>query len=126
MGTTNGAPFGAEVALDSLQAFLTEPGDANLDERVDLSDFLILKAHFGHLDQGWEQGDFNGNGVPDLGDFAILKENFGYVRPESSVAAVPEPTSAWLAAVALVLLAGLRGRLPRGGVSAGRLVKTCR
>jgi hypothetical protein len=66
------------------------PGDANLDDLVDLQDFSILKEHFGQIGTFWEQGDFNDDGLVDLQDFSILKEHFGQSAP---LAAVPEPAT---------------------------------
>ncbi len=74
-------------------------GDANLDGRVDLADFAILKGNFGQAANGPAQGDFDVNGLVDLQDFTLLKQNFG------AVADVPEPTS-WVPA--LLAVASLR------------------
>ncbi|MFO0897737.1 MAG: PEP-CTERM sorting domain-containing protein [Pirellulales bacterium] len=65
------------------------PGDADLDGVVGLSDFAILKQHFGSGDR-FRTGDFDQNMKVDLSDFGILKANFG------TRAAVPEPASAVL------------------------------
>jgi hypothetical protein len=80
-------------------------GDANYDHVVDLSDFNILKTHFG-TGIKWTEGDFNDDLLVNLSDFSLLKTNFG----ESDGAAVPEPATlvlAWLATAALCPL--LRG-----------------
>jgi hypothetical protein len=76
------------------------PGDANLDGRVDLLDFDVLKAHFG---KGlfWYQGDFDGSHDVGLVDFGILKEHFG------QASSVPEPATCVLELGALVALAFL-------------------
>jgi plastocyanin len=52
-------------------------GDANLDERVNLTDFNILAANFGQSGRVWEQGDFNEDGTVNLNDFNLLAANFG-------------------------------------------------
>jgi len=52
------------------------PGDANLDDTVNLSDFTLLKSNFG-LAGAWGDGDFNDDGTVNLSDFTILKANFG-------------------------------------------------
>jgi hypothetical protein len=50
-------------------------GDANDDDQVNTSDFVILKATFG---KGCgDRADFIGNCVVDLIDFGLLKVNFG-------------------------------------------------
>jgi hypothetical protein len=99
-------------------------GDANLDGRVDLDDFGVLKANFAMPNRGWRDGDFNGNTVPDLDDFGILKANFGKGMA-GGAAAVPEPAGGHLALGALagvalarwlaqgrIRSAGCRGLLP--------------
>jgi hypothetical protein len=87
------------------------PGDANFDGRVDLSDFGLLKAHFGS-GRYRNQGDFDGDGQVNLSDFGLLKANFG----KGGAAAVPEPATATslLLGLALVLAVRLRrvGRQP--------------
>ncbi len=66
------------------------PGDANFDGSVNLSDFGVLKAHFGEPGSH-EDGDFNADGRIDLSDFGILKQNFGAVwQAATPTAAVAE------------------------------------
>ncbi|MFW6153842.1 MAG: right-handed parallel beta-helix repeat-containing protein [Planctomycetota bacterium] len=55
----------------------SEYGDATLDGRVDLDDFVALKTHFGAADAGWADGDFDGDADVDLDDFVLLKSHFG-------------------------------------------------
>jgi hypothetical protein len=52
---------------------------------VNLSDFGVVKAHFGEPGPH-EDGDFNGDGRIDLSDFGILKQNFGAVWPAATPA----------------------------------------
>ena len=54
-----------------------QPGDANGDGTVDLSDFVILRNNFGGETAAFSLGDFNSDGEIDLGDFVILRNNFG-------------------------------------------------
>jgi hypothetical protein len=84
------------IGLAALQPPL--PGDANLDGKVDLSDFGILKENFG-VGTARAQGDFNADGQVDLSDFGILKENFG----RGAAAAVPEPATLGLITIAASL-----------------------
>ncbi|MFO0898481.1 MAG: dockerin type I domain-containing protein [Pirellulales bacterium] len=80
--------WGPIFVADNLLVTPALPGDVNGDGRVDLTDFGLLKAHFGEPG-GRTQGDLDGNGHIDLSDFGQLKANFG-----ASGAAVPEP-SGW-------------------------------
>ncbi|MDP9172991.1 MAG: trypsin-like serine protease [Planctomycetota bacterium] len=52
-------------------------GDANLDGKVDFSDFVILSNHFGSNSTNWDQGNFNFDNGVDFSDFVILSNNFG-------------------------------------------------
>ena len=68
------------VGGDNVETFTTEfdflRGDANGDRRVNLSDFVILRNHFGQSGQ-FRDGDFNYDGTVDLSDFVILRNHFG-------------------------------------------------
>ena len=84
-------------------------GDANLDGRVNLSDFNRLAANFGTSGKFWPQGDFNYDKVVNLADFNLLASNFGMsaAGPEVTAhdwsrlaAAVPEPATIGLFGVA--------------------------
>jgi hypothetical protein len=54
------------------------PGDANLDDVVDVGDLGILAANYGKtIGATWAMGDFTGNGAVDVGDLGILAANYG-------------------------------------------------
>jgi len=57
--------------------FIPEPGDANMDNKVTVADFLALQNNF-HQAGGWTEGDFNYDGMVTIADFLILQANFGY------------------------------------------------
>jgi len=80
--------------LDS--PYVSRSGDANRDGKIDLTDFGILKSHFGQSVDRWTVADFNGDGFVDSDDFGTLKLHFG----ESAPSTVPEPTSCVLAMLA--------------------------
>ncbi|MGI9178657.1 MAG: PEP-CTERM sorting domain-containing protein [Pirellulales bacterium] len=100
----------------SLSFAFAAPGDTNLDWQIDILDAAnVLTA--GKFNSGnpatWSQGDFNYDGVVnvlDAADFLTtgLYDSGLYNPPLDStvalgggaVAAVPEPSSAWLLAVA--------------------------
>ena len=58
----------------------TRRGDANLDGKVDFTDFLTIAASFGNEDVGWSDGSFDTNSIVDFGDFLLLADNFGFDR----------------------------------------------
>ncbi len=70
---------GNSVALGTLRA-----GNANGDDRINVSDFVILAATFGRA-QGGEgydaRADFNGDNVVNINDFSLLAANFGLIDP---------------------------------------------
>jgi hypothetical protein len=92
-------------------------GDANLDGKVNGTDFNILAANFNTGGDSWDQGDFTYDGKVNGSDFNLLAANFNqgatqsadYAALESfaaangiNLASVPEPTSA-----GLMVMAGL-------------------
>lgn len=73
-------------------------GDANLDDRVDLTDFSALKATLGKTGQGLPT-DFDFDQDVDLDDFAVLKNQFGVRLPPPPL---PAPTEdRWAGAIGL-------------------------
>ncbi len=81
-------------------------GDADLNGKVDLTDFSILSTNFNPSGTGmtWQQGDFDYNGKVDLTDFSILATNFTGDDPLVRVgSAVPEPSSIVMLALLLAL-----------------------
>ncbi len=79
-GTIRIAAPGAEgspIDVTVVQAAHPLPGDANLDGRVNFSDYLVLSQNFGMTEATWEQADFNGDGVVNFSDYLILSQNFG-------------------------------------------------
>ena len=67
------------VTAPQLVVTMPEPGDANLDGKVDVSDLAILAANYRkHVTGGWTQADFNNDGVVDVKDLAILAANYRY------------------------------------------------
>lgn len=77
-GAQTGLFMGQAVVASSILLRYTAPGDANLDGKVDFSDFVTLSSHFGqNASSGWDLGDFNYDGVINFADFILLSSNFG-------------------------------------------------
>jgi len=55
--------------------------DFNGDGQVDLTDFDLLKSHFGARNVLHGEGDADGDGDVDLFDFGVLKAQFGTTPP---------------------------------------------
>ena len=87
-------------------------GDTDLDRDIDLTDFSGLAANFDPSGISgpylWAHGNFDGDSDVDLSDYNSLASNFSAVG--YGTVAVPEPTAAFLALLAL-LLASAPGRL---------------
>jgi hypothetical protein len=80
------------------------PTDFNMDGKVDLSDFTILKSNFGDGNVTRKEGDANLDGYVDLTDFGLLKSQFG----QMAAASVPEPSAMALFAVGMAIVAASR------------------
>jgi len=120
----NDGVSGSPVSANTIEAAYTLYGDANLDDKVDATDFGIFAPNFGlSTTLGWEAGDFNYDGKVDATDFGLFAPNFGLTDsgvdlslPAADYAAlnafaaanglsltsVPEPAS-----TAMVVMAGL-------------------
>jgi hypothetical protein len=82
-------------------------GDANLDREFNSGDLVTLFVA-GKYETGnpavWTEGDFNGDGIFNTGDFVTALSGGGYeVGPRTAVAAVPEPASATLLLLGLLM-----------------------
>jgi len=90
-GTVN-----AGFEFDNLKVYANAIlGDANLNGRVDSSDFTALSQHFGATGAVWMNGDFNNDGVVNALDFNLISSNFGHTMSEPALGqVVPEPASA--------------------------------
>lgn len=76
-------------------------GDINLDGQVNFADVALFSPNFGSaVTSGWSGGDFTGDGLVNFADVTVISPNFGMSAPgAASASAVPEPTSALIAAV---------------------------
>jgi hypothetical protein len=63
------------------------PGDANLDQKIDLSDLIAIGQNYGSPG-AWATGDFNGDGTVDLSDLIMLGQHYGEDHSAASTPAV--------------------------------------
>jgi hypothetical protein len=97
---------GQAVSVDDVLVKQTYYGDANLDGRVDGSDYTLIDNGYANHLTGWFNGDFNYDGVVDGSDYALMDNAFnnqgaaiGPVKLTAQVAAVPEPGCFLIASV---------------------------
>ena len=85
------------------------PGDATMDNKVDLSDLSVLGTNWGSTTATWGQGDFTADSKVDLSDLSILGTNWGWVGAEGA-AAVPEPSTIVMLVLGALCFVGYRLR----------------
>jgi autotransporter-associated beta strand protein/probable HAF family extracellular repeat protein len=123
-GTTLGLFDGTSPAASAVLVRYTYYGDANLDGKVDASDYSRIDAGYLAHATGWYNGDFNYDGVVNGSDYTLIDNAFntqsaalpsGLVAPLAGVtseiagsSAVPEPGDLALLATALPMLLGRR------------------
>ena len=73
------------------------PGDANLDQKVDINDLTVVLANYNQSGMTWTQGEFTGNGTVDINDLTIVLANYNTTFAASpGIKSVPEPSCAIL------------------------------
>jgi len=82
----------ANLASGQIEILYTLLGDANLDGKVNGSDFNILSANFNTGGDSWDQGDFNYDGKVNGSDFNILSANFNQGSQIAAVVVAPVTT----------------------------------
>ena len=97
-----------QFASQAIESFSVNPallGDANADNKVDLSDLSTVLNNFGQSTPNWSDGNFDNAPTVDLTDLSDVLNNFGQTTPTTAATApatAPEPTT--LALLALPLL----------------------
>jgi len=116
---TTGSAINIDDVKDMVTNILrTQPGDFNLDGRVDSADYVTFRMS-GSIASGarYYQGDADFDGDVDNNDLLVYWSHFGFERqplaPLSSaqLTVVPEPNSLLLIQLAGVVLSALRCRV---------------
>ncbi len=105
-----------EIISRSGSLISASPGDFDADGDVDGRDFLVWQRDSGQTAR--LRADDNNDGLVDAADLEIWQDNYGQGGTQALVA-VPEPTSAGLAAIAITSFLGLNRRLALFSVVAG-------
>jgi autotransporter-associated beta strand protein len=122
IGYADTADAGNPAGLSSgqIEIMYTLLGDANLDGKVNGTDFNLMATNFNQsVTAGWDKGDFNYDGKVNGNDFVLLAANFNQFASQSATSSadtaaldafaqangialtdVPEPTSALLCVAA--------------------------
>jgi autotransporter-associated beta strand protein len=121
----------AGLASGTIEVMYTLLGDANLDGKVNGSDFNLMATNFNQaVTAGWDKGDFNYDGKVNGNDFVLLAANFNQFASQSAVSStadqaaldafaaangisltsVPEPASTGLLALGVVSVMARRRR----------------
>jgi T5SS/PEP-CTERM-associated repeat protein/autotransporter-associated beta strand protein len=127
-----GGTFGdVPVAAGDVLIAFTLYGDANLDRQVGFADLVRLAQNYNGTGKYWFQGDFNYDGSVNFLDLVKLAQNYNTSLPSAPIAgagpgfeadlaramaAVPEPTTGALLALATLCwsVCGRRSRRDKG------------
>jgi len=77
----------ADLPTDTIEILYTLLGDANLDGKVNGTDFTLMATSFNQSGKSWDQGDFNYDGDVNGSDFVLLAENFNQFASQSDISA---------------------------------------
>jgi hypothetical protein len=87
----------------------TYGGDANLDGKLNIDDYVKIDSGIASALTGWANGDFNYDGVVNIDDYTTVIDvnvgnQLGTFFTEGSVTPLPEPAAAAIVAMMLPLL----------------------
>jgi autotransporter-associated beta strand protein len=78
----------AGLSSGQIELMYTLLGDANLDGKVNGTDFNLMATNFNQaVTNGWDEGDFNYDGKVNGNDFVLLADNFNQFANGSSPSA---------------------------------------
>ena len=80
----------AGLASGQIELLYTLLGDANLDGKVNGSDFVLMSNNFNDsVTAGWDKGDFNYSGTVNGDDFVLMSANFNQASQIAVAGTVP-------------------------------------
>jgi autotransporter-associated beta strand protein len=110
IGYADSADAGNPAGLNGsqIEILYTLLGDANLDGKVNGTDFNLLATNFNQaVTNGWDEGDFNYDGKVNSNDFVLLAANFNQVASQSAVSAADQAALQSFAAANGITLANV-------------------
>jgi hypothetical protein len=84
------------------------PGDANGDGYVDGADYTLWADNYLLTGKSFAQGNFNSDAIVDGADYTIWADNYAPATMMAALGVVPEPPSALLAFIGVVVCSGVR------------------
>jgi alpha-amylase len=121
----------ADVSTMITQEFRTQPGDFNVDGKVDGADYVLWRDGQGAGTQ-YTQGDADLDGDVDTADFGVWRAHYGFVRQPltpgsgSAATAVGVPESTALIQISVVLaIVGLTTKARRSQWKAPTRTPSC-
>jgi hypothetical protein len=76
----------AHLAPGTIEVLYTLLGDANLDGKVNGTDFNLMATNFNQaVTDGWDKGDFNYDNKVNGNDFVLLAANFNQFASQTGV-----------------------------------------
>ena len=85
----------ANLAANQIEIMYTLQGDANLDAKVNGTDFNLMAAAFNQaIVNAWDYGDFNYDGKVNGTDFVLMADNFNQFASQSALATASSSANA--------------------------------
>lgn len=100
--------YAVTYSANNVTIRVTRPGNIDLDDDVDFTDFVAFSNKFG-TSGTWVDGDFNGDNQVGFPDFVLLSNNFGATSAEP-VSNIPEPSTSCLFLLGMVIVLARRAR----------------
>jgi hypothetical protein len=109
-GTISSAPnASASFEITSFSRLAPAAADYNIDGRIGNNDYPSWRRAFGQTSQDYNFADGNHDGVVDAADYVIWR-NASDLIGLGAGSSVPEPSTALLMAISLLILAGFKRR----------------
>jgi hypothetical protein len=104
------AAGGASFVINSFSRLSPSDADYNIDGKIAQNDYPAWRSAFGQTSSDYRYADGNHDGVVDADDYIIWRHasDLGAVGTGSS--ALPEPSTALLTAIPVLILAGFKRR----------------
>jgi hypothetical protein len=99
----------ASCVINSFSRLAPSAADYNIDGKVAKNDYPAWRSAFGQTSLDYRYADGNHNGVVDAADYVIWRHASELALGAGS-SLVPEPSTAFLTAISLLILAGFKRR----------------